>query len=606
MKKTILLSTVVASALYGNMKVEWSQEFRAFENNSSVKAIAISENGILVGGSINGDSLAIDNETPPETPNQQAFLLKTDFEGNQTWFKSFGVNMLPDEVVDIFPVDNNASLVVGSTFGNAGEIDIFISRFENNGSQSWIRNFGTNGRDYPVDSAIDNMGNIYISGVTDGNFSDMNGSFTYIDSNIYNSNYSPFLIKVDQNGNLMANKDYGYENFWFNENEKRIAIKINELNGTDIFTVRKNENSGMLFIEILDENLTLKADFNTSIGENLGDFDFKSDENGSSTLFVATQQNLYKIEVDEVNSTDYNFFENGSASITDEYSSNPVAAIFDQKTDSIYLTGSHYRSMEGNLVYISKIDTNSMNRTALSYFSKSTNGGSDWGSSSNAIQISHDGSLLIGGLLDNRTFGEDNVSGSGLFFAKIRDAYAIIDLQEGWNLKSGNLDKNSLPNDIIVVYSYSERNPYGCEAYNSEWDCAKTWRSFSPDNKLNSALRDYAGLEEISDINNSNGLWIYSDKNLSINGGYNDENISTHNYPNGWSLNGIGVDKNLSADMFCRDTNSSIKSIWRLNEFADWEINTPDSTFMPTLQRFDIIKQNEGFWINCIENNISN
>gem|GEM_PF-3915475 len=139
-----------------------------------------------------------------------------------------------------------------------------------------------------------------------------------------------------------------------------------------------------------------------------------------------------------------------------------------------------------------------------------------------------------------------------------------------------------------------------CEKHNDSWDCQVTWKFFSPIEKIKNGMQSLNYIKEMDlNLQNRDGVWIYADSNITIKGGDNDDNISIHDYPKGWSLNGIGLDTN--ASQFSCKSPLVPRSIWKFDNNGNWNIHTQDSALLPSIPRFDILPKNSGFWINCIE-----
>ena len=64
--------------------------------------------------------------------------------------------------------------MTGYTYGaltgtNAGDSDIFLTKYDSGGTQQWIRQIGTPSDDIGSGVAVDSSGNVYVTGWTDGN-----------------------------------------------------------------------------------------------------------------------------------------------------------------------------------------------------------------------------------------------------------------------------------------------------------------------------------------------------------------------------------------------------------------------------------------------------
>ncbi|MDZ4818819.1 MAG: SBBP repeat-containing protein [Planctomycetota bacterium] len=104
--------------------------------------------------------------------HSDAFVAKYDSSGNQIWITSLGSNNL-DQARGIV-VDNAGNVfITGRTEGNlggpnAGGTDAFLSKLDGAGNQQWSRQLGTSLFDDSYGITVDPLGNVLISGVTGG------------------------------------------------------------------------------------------------------------------------------------------------------------------------------------------------------------------------------------------------------------------------------------------------------------------------------------------------------------------------------------------------------------------------------------------------------
>jgi hypothetical protein len=124
------------------------------------------------------------------------YLTKYDSQGNQLWVKQFG-SVGDDEPYSLFIDANDNLFLSGYTDGdlegtNAGSFDAWVARYDTNGNQLWIQQFGTPDRDEVYGLTSDNAGNLFLTGITQGSLGDTNaGSF------------DGWLAKLDAEGNLL-------------------------------------------------------------------------------------------------------------------------------------------------------------------------------------------------------------------------------------------------------------------------------------------------------------------------------------------------------------------------------------------------------------------
>lgn len=129
-----------------------------------------------------------------EWGNRDAWLVKTDPQGNEQWSKRFG-GTDTDNAASVQQTEDGGYIFAGATksFGS-GKQDAWLIKTDSNGNQQWMKIFGETGDDgvHSVQRTLDN--GYILSGWTD---SYGVGSF------------DAWIIKVDENGNQQWNKTFG-------------------------------------------------------------------------------------------------------------------------------------------------------------------------------------------------------------------------------------------------------------------------------------------------------------------------------------------------------------------------------------------------------------
>ena len=111
-----------------------------------------------------------------------AWLAKYDSQVNQLWIKQFG-SPGDDEAFKLTIDAQNNIFLAGYTDNNlgglnSGSFDAWVAKYDSNGNQAWIKQFGTPQIDQAYGITADNAGSLYITGLTDGSLGGINaGSF---------------------------------------------------------------------------------------------------------------------------------------------------------------------------------------------------------------------------------------------------------------------------------------------------------------------------------------------------------------------------------------------------------------------------------------------
>ena len=141
---------------------------------------------------------------PIPIPSTDNFIVKYDSEGNQQWLKQFGSENF-DEAFAIATDSDGNVYTSGWTFGdfggtNAGLNDVWIAKDDSDGNQQWLTQFGTEDYDWSWDAAIDSKDNVYITGWTLGDLDGTNAG-----------SYDAWVAKYDSDGNQQWLKQFGTE-----------------------------------------------------------------------------------------------------------------------------------------------------------------------------------------------------------------------------------------------------------------------------------------------------------------------------------------------------------------------------------------------------------
>lgn len=133
-----------------------------------------------------------------------AFLMKLDKDGEVLWVKQIGTSGADTSGSIVFDNDGNiyiSGYVDGSTEGtiDLGTPDAFIAKFTSDGTELWLKRWGSEGFDITYRSIFHDEF-IYIIGATNG---DVGGS------GFFGGMYDTFLTKVDTSGNISWTKQWG-------------------------------------------------------------------------------------------------------------------------------------------------------------------------------------------------------------------------------------------------------------------------------------------------------------------------------------------------------------------------------------------------------------
>ncbi len=125
---------------------------------------------------------------------------KYDSNGNQLWLKQFGSpeydfrpNLALDSAGNLYLTGETNGSLGGP---NAGSEDIWATKYDSNGNQLWLKQFGTAKSDSPSDLAVDSAGNVYLTGETKGALGGTNAGSEDIWATKYDSNGNQLWLKL--------------------------------------------------------------------------------------------------------------------------------------------------------------------------------------------------------------------------------------------------------------------------------------------------------------------------------------------------------------------------------------------------------------------------
>ncbi|NEQ52760.1 MAG: DUF4114 domain-containing protein, partial [Leptolyngbya sp. SIO3F4] len=189
--------------------VEWFRQFGtpgwdfgkdiALDSHGNIYAFGWTD-GNLKAGSLSPDPTVGIPELPHQDPPEDLWLVKYSQDGEQIWLHQFGTSEDDGAMLGGIAIDSRDRIyLTGYTNGdlggpNRGGYDAWAAAFDVDGNQLWKQQFGTPGLDYGTDIAVNNSGNIFVTGLTEGSFNAVNAGA--IDS---------WIAKLDANTGSLLN-----------------------------------------------------------------------------------------------------------------------------------------------------------------------------------------------------------------------------------------------------------------------------------------------------------------------------------------------------------------------------------------------------------------
>ncbi|MCH8270364.1 MAG: SBBP repeat-containing protein, partial [Planctomycetes bacterium] len=175
----------------------WIRQFGTTQSDGASALAPDDAGGMFVGGWTAG------NLGGPHSGLADAFVARYDADGNQIWITQFGTGS-DDPVWALAPDGAGGVMVAGHTRGslggpNAGIEDAFLARYDVAGNRLWIRQFGTNRQDRARALAPDGAGGVFVAGETNGS---LGGPFA-------GGLRDAFLARYDADGNRLWIRQFG-------------------------------------------------------------------------------------------------------------------------------------------------------------------------------------------------------------------------------------------------------------------------------------------------------------------------------------------------------------------------------------------------------------
>lgn len=165
----------IALAKYSSAGVhQWSKRFggTAGENPSCIQIAASGK--IVVGGTFGTGSANFGGSNISGAGNVDGFIASYSPDGTHLWSRGFGSTGV--DTVSGVSFDSQENVIVTGTFQGSitlggtnltsagGGTDLFVAKYSSTGAHLWSRNFPNTSNDYAKGVAVDQSGNIFITG----------------------------------------------------------------------------------------------------------------------------------------------------------------------------------------------------------------------------------------------------------------------------------------------------------------------------------------------------------------------------------------------------------------------------------------------------------
>ena len=217
-------SDIFLAKFNSNGNVLWANRAGGTGMDQATSVTVDAAGNAYLGGWYTGDTLIFASDTLIASPGgtSNLFLAKYNTNGTVLWGKSAGCDggteaisyIAANAVGNIYVAGffHSTTIIFGTdTLTNTNtdfSTDIFLVKYNTNGSVLWAKNAGGSGTDEVSSIALDTSGNAYVSGYFNSGTINF-GTFSLINDYYNNSAYDLFLTKYDANGNVLWAKSAG-------------------------------------------------------------------------------------------------------------------------------------------------------------------------------------------------------------------------------------------------------------------------------------------------------------------------------------------------------------------------------------------------------------
>lgn len=145
----------------------WILQFGTDREDRAAALAPDGRGGVLIAGRTEGALVG-----GPKSSERDAFLARYDAEGNQLWIRQFGTTVW-EEITELASDGSGGVFATGRTRGdlggpNLGDDDVFLTRYDGEGNRLWMRQFGSITLEESLALAPDGGGGVLVAGYTSG------------------------------------------------------------------------------------------------------------------------------------------------------------------------------------------------------------------------------------------------------------------------------------------------------------------------------------------------------------------------------------------------------------------------------------------------------
>ena len=273
-------TTTLTNAGYGNVflvkydsagSVVWAKSAGGNRDDESRSVTTDATGNIYITGYFSSPTITLGTTTITNVGGNDIFIMKFDSDGNVLWAKSAGG--INDEQGQFLASDALGNVYISGFFAsptinfgttmlsNSGTDNIFLVKFDKNGSVLWAKSVVGNGDDVAQYVTTDILGNVYITGsfssptlnfgtttLTNTSFYDLflakydaSGTLIWAKNPIGSSNNFANAVTTDNSGNVLITGFFAGATFTFD------TTTLTSVGGSDIFLAKYNSSGDFIW-----------------------------------------------------------------------------------------------------------------------------------------------------------------------------------------------------------------------------------------------------------------------------------------------------------------------------------------------------------------------
>ncbi|WP_168205166.1 SBBP repeat-containing protein [Bythopirellula goksoeyrii] len=350
---TLFIVSLGVTAVAQTESLDWIEQYGTTASDGGLGVSADGLGSVYVAGFTNGSLVTT-------STSRDAFVSRFDDQGNELWTTQFGST--DSDFAYAASADGLGNVYVsGLTDGdlatsNAGSADAFVSKFDSSGSLLWSRQFGTSASDVSYGVYADGLGYVYATGITGG---DLNGTNS--------GKFDAFLRKYDAAGNLLWTRQYGSS-----ESDYAYGVSADALGNVyvsgDTFGDLGGINAGDTDAYVIMYDAAGNLQWTRQLGTTEADLGHGVSADGAGNVFLAgsTQGDLARTNAGSFGDGFVSKFDiNGTELWTEQFGTSASEAVFSASADAlgnVYVGGNTAGSLAapnaGSIdTFVSKFDS---------------------------------------------------------------------------------------------------------------------------------------------------------------------------------------------------------------------------------------------------------